>query len=318
VTAPPLVLESAELRVTVDPLIGGTITAIAHKRLGASILGSVPWTPVRAPLDPASVTEEPIWLTRYTGGWPLLFPNGGDACRFEGAFHGFHGEASITSWESQQDGASLRLSCRFQTVPVEMHRLLSVAGESLTISERLTMLGDRAIRVMWGHHPTFGGDLLAGPFEIGTNARRAQADNRYDPASNPLRPGAEGSWPFLEGKSGPFDLSHPCGTIAAGGCLKDFPAEAWASIHRLDGSVAARLSWDAEYFPHAWLWIELGGTSEPPWLGRGHVIGLEPNTTWPANGLAEAARCGGSLLVLAPGAEIETRLQLDVFKPDRA
>ena len=36
------VLESDLLRVTVTPQIGGTITAIEHKGLGASVLGTVP------------------------------------------------------------------------------------------------------------------------------------------------------------------------------------------------------------------------------------------------------------------------------------
>ena len=91
-----LVLQNEQLRITVTPEVGGTITAIEHKGLGASVLGTVPWEPEGTPLEPGAAREETLWLTRYTGGWPLLFPNGGDACEFEGVFHGFHGEGSIT------------------------------------------------------------------------------------------------------------------------------------------------------------------------------------------------------------------------------
>ena len=40
-----VVLESEALRVTVNPQVGGTITAVEHKGLGASVLGTTPWEP---------------------------------------------------------------------------------------------------------------------------------------------------------------------------------------------------------------------------------------------------------------------------------
>ena len=86
------------IRVTVNPQVGGTITEIVHRPSGLSVLGRVPWDPVDAPIASFAARDEPEWLTRYTGGWPLLFPNGGDACTVDGMFHGFHGEASIAPW----------------------------------------------------------------------------------------------------------------------------------------------------------------------------------------------------------------------------
>src|SRR5262249_60462072 len=106
------------------------------------------------------------------GGWPILFPNGGDACSFEGMFHGFHGEASVVPWETNRDGTALRLRRRFFTVPAEMHRELRVEGDSLTIRETVRLDGDRPIKAMWRHHPTFGSDLLDGPFAIHASAWR--------------------------------------------------------------------------------------------------------------------------------------------------
>ncbi len=167
---------------------------------------------------------------------------------------------------------------------------------------------------MWVHHPTFGSDLLAGPVEITSGARKATVDETYDPATNPLVPGASGTWPIVAGKAGPFDLGRPHGTMAALAYLHDFDAP-WIAIRRLDDAIAAALSWDGERFPCAWLWCELGGTVEAPWHGRGRLIGLEPNTTRPGMGLAEARRRGGSLLRLVPGQELTTELRLHVFKP---
>lgn len=314
-----VMLESGSLRVAVRPHVGGTITTIKHKQLGLSVLGTVPWEPVASPLNSCAAPDERIWLTRYTGGWPLLFPNGGDACTFEGAFHGFHGEASISAWESQASGSMIHLRRRFTTVPVRMKREISVAEDLLTIREIVEVEGDKPVSVMWGHHPTFGSDLLAGDFEIETGGRSVRVDEGYDPPANPLRPGSTGTWSMIQGKAGMIDLRRPLdhiadGRMAALAYLHDFESP-WVSIRRLDNAVAIALSWDARIFPCAWLWFEIGGTSDAPWSGRTRLIGLEPNTTGLAYGLAEARRRGAGMLTLHPSLPVEAIIRLHVFKP---
>lgn len=313
-TAGVLILENGALRIVVDPTVGGTITAIEHKATGRSVLGTVPWTPRPGPAETHAAPDENAWLPYYTGGWPILFPNGGDACTFDGVFHGFHGEASLARWGAEQTAGRLRLRHRFATVPVEMERDLAVAGETLTIRERITMQGERPVSVMWGHHPTFGSDLLDGPFEIGTDARRVAVDDRFDPPLNPLQPGAAGAWPNVPGKTGSYDLSRPRAPMAAMAYLTDFERpSAW--IRRLDNTIAAVLSWDGAVFPYAWLWCELGGTPDAPWNGQARLIGIEPNTTWPGNGLSDTHRRGAPLLSLRPNDRIETWVSLTVTRP---
>lgn len=309
-----IVLESGSLAVTVAPDIGGTITKIVHKGSGHSILGEVPWSPVARPLDPPAAPDEATWLTRYTGGWPLLFPNGGDACSFEGRPHGFHGEASVAPWSVARLGAALHLHRDFTTVPIAMRRVITLDNDLLILEEEA--VATEPVTVMWGHHPTFGGDLLAEDFEIGTAARQVIADSLYDPPTNPLLPGAEGTWPHLAGKQGPIDLRYPghLGKVASLAYLTDF-ASPWISIRRLDNEVAALLSWDDALFPHAWFWCELGGTPDAPWRGRARLIGLEPNTTCFGGGIAEAHRRGEALLHLVPGKPVAATIRLQVFKP---
>ena len=311
----PVLIESDQLRVTVDPSVGGTIKAVEHLELHASVLGTLPWEALPGPTDTIAAPDEPNWLRYYTGGWPLLFPNGGDACTFDGVFHGFHGEASLAPWYAEIGDSDLRLFRRFESVPVEMHRHMALDGDVLTIRETVRLVGDKPIRVMWGQHATFGSDLLDGPFEIQTGARKVTADPLYDPEENPLRPGATGNWPMIAGWTGPFDLSEPESGITAVACIHDF-VSAWASIRRLDDAVGAALSWDPKVYPCAWLWYELHGRTEPPWNSQSWVIGIEPNTTWPPNGLAHAAEAGGHLLTLQPGEDVSSWIRLHVFKPD--
>jgi len=310
-----IVVESEKLRVTIDSLVGGTITAVEHIGLGKSVLGTVPWKPEAAPPKTPAAPDEQAWLPYYTGGWPVLFPNGGNACEFDGVFHGFHGEASLAPWEAQVAPLSVRLKRRFESVPVEMLREIGVEGELVTVRETARMLGEQPIKVMWGHHPTFGSDLLGGPFAIETGACNVTADDQYDPGLNPLKPGASARWPVIAGKNFSFDLSSPGDHLAAMAYLHDFES-AWASIRRLDNSIAAALSWDLDIFPFCWLWLELGGTPDAPWNGKARLIGLEPNTTWPGNGLADAARRGAPLLTLKPGAHVSALVRLHVFEPE--
>lgn len=309
-------LESASLAVTVKPQLGGTITAVRHKPTGLAVLGRVPWRSVDAPLPGPAARDEPEWLTRYSGGWPLLFPNAGDACTVRGTFHGFHGEASIAPWEAEEkDGGTLVLSRSFTTVAATMRRTISVVGGTMTIREHVSCAGARPVEVMWGHHPTFGSDLLAGPFEITCGARHVRAEAHYDPPANPLAPDATGAWPLLAGKAGGrIDLAHPRAPWASVAYLTEFAAP-WAAIRRMDDAIAVLLEWDGTAFPCAWLWCELAGTAEAPWDGRTHLVGIEPNTTPCALGLGESLARGAPVLQLTPGATLSASIALTVFTP---
>jgi hypothetical protein len=310
-------LESAALRVTINPRVGGTITAIEHRALGLNVLGTVPWDPIDAPMEPAEARDEPAWLTRYTGGWPLLFPNAGDACVFERVAHGFHGEASITPWQAETSRSAIRLTRRFTTVPVHMSRIVTLEDDVVALQETAEVVGNHPVKVMWGHHPTFGADLLDGDFEIQSGAGTVTVDSAYDPKGNPLQPGAAGKWPLVPGKAGPFDLSclgRGASKITALTYLHDFDG-AWISLRRMDDAVAVALSWDAGIFPCAWLWFDFGAVADPPWNGKTRLIALEPNTTRFGWGLAEAQRHGAHLLTLRPGVPVTTTVRLHVFKP---
>jgi len=291
-----LTIESEALSATVNPRAGGTITGLRHRPSGLSVLGQVPWTTIEDPL-PAPARDEPEWLTRYTGGWPLLFPNAGDACTVDGVFHGFHGEASVSPWDvTSATSDTLVLARRFNAVPVFMRREISIARDTLTIREALKHHGDAAISVMWGHHPTFGSDLLDGPFEMTSGAAEMSIEPAFAPPAS-------------------ANLLRPSAPLASLAYLQRF-AQSWAAIRRCDDAIAVLLTWDGARFPCAWLWHELEATAAAPWSGRTRLIAIEPNTTPCALGLAEAMARGAPLLRLAPGEEATAHICLRVFKPE--
>ncbi|MCA3572573.1 MAG: hypothetical protein IOC86_01555 [Aestuariivirga sp.] len=310
-----LQIESDALAVSVNPGVGGTITDVRHRASGLSVLGRVPWNCEDSPLPSLAARDEPEWLTRYTGGWPLLFPNAGDAATVDGVFHGFHGEASIAPWHVvEQRADALVLERRFAVIPALMRRTMTVDGDTLTMAEEVTLETPSPADVMWGHHPSFGSDLLDGPFEITCGATDVRVEPLYDPPANPLRPGATGRWPTVAGKDAVSDLRRPLAPCASLAYLEGFD-QPWAAIRRLDDAVAIVLTWDGARFPCAWLWCELCGTRDEPWGGRTRLVAIEPNTTACSLGLNEARRRGLPLLRLLPGKAYSASIALRVFTP---
>jgi hypothetical protein len=308
VTAPEI-LENGLVRAVVTPGLGGTVTALRHLASGIEVLARVPWTPRAAPL--AFAASEEAWLQTFAGGWPLMFPNAGDACRDGAVSHGFHGEGSVSPWSAAREGGALVLERRFVAVPVTMTRRLWLEDHRLIVAE--TVQADGPCAVVWGQHVTFGGDLLAGPVRLATSAGRLAACATYDPAASPLLPGGTGDWPVLPGKAGPVDLSAPTDGVAALACLQELGPAPWAELRTGDGRMAVRLDWSADPWPLAWLWIETGGSLQPPWFGKGRMIAIEPCTTWPATGLAAARAAGGPILTLAPGEIRHARISLSLL-----
>jgi hypothetical protein len=305
-----VVLDNGLLRATVAPGLGGTILSLAHLPSGLSALGTVPW---RADPEPpaAPPMTEAAWLRHYTGGWPILFPNGGEACVAGGATHGFHGEGSVSPWRAEAEPAAVTLTRRFASVPATLTRRIALAADTLSVTTEARAGAPCA--AIWGEHATFGGDLLAGAFRFETAGAALRADPGYDPPANPLLPGGEGRWPHLPGKDGgTLDLSRPAEGWAALVYLSDFTRPE-ITLARDDGRLAATLSWQGEVFACLWYWIELAGTPDPPWGGRTRLIGLEPCSTAATDGLARAAARGDRLVRLEPGraigAEVRLRLQ---------
>jgi galactose mutarotase-like enzyme len=306
------VLRSEAVEVVLTPGKGGDLVSVRHVPTAQEVLARTPWFP--SPRSPVSQSDPALtWLERYPGGWQLLFPNAGAACEHAGGQHSFHGEASVAPWDvADLEAAAVTLRRRFFVVPVEFERRITVEDDLVVVRESASNTSDEPVEVMWGHHPGFGGDLLAGAVALATNAQAVHTDPAYDVAGNALAPGHSGPWPLVPGTDGStVDLRTPLNGQSCLAYLDGLPSSAWASICRRDGALGVALSWSSEHFPCAWLWQELGGTRTPPWSGRGRVVGLEPCSSWPGN-LATAARAGAQL-VLEPGGRRDCEVRLHVF-----
>lgn len=305
-----VVLDNGTLRATITPGLGGTITALRHLPTGNELLARTPWETSPNPLDFAP--DEATWLTRFSGGWPVMFPNAGDACDDSPMRQGFHGEGSVSAWAAQEGAGGLTLTRRFDALPVTMTRRLTLDGNRLNVTETVAAYGP--CTVAWGQHVTLGSDLLTGPVTLATSARRLHACANFTPLASPLLPGATGAWPTLPGRDGPVDLTHPPEGSALLACLADLGPAPWSSLARADG-LSIRLDWSADPWPLAWLWVETGGTTDAPWNGQARMIAIEPCTTWPATGLARARAAGGPVLTLAQGETRHAQITLTVLNP---
>jgi hypothetical protein len=292
-------LTSAELAVEVAPRFGGSITRVTHRPSGWDVLWRTPWAGDAPEPERDRPLESAEWCACSRGGWQVAFPNGGDACDWAGVRHGFHGEASVAAWNVLElHRSSIRLGLQLTAAPLEVERLITVVGARVSLRDQVVNLSDSPVDVMWTQHPGLGGDLLAGPVTIQTNARSFELDDQAAVVGVDARPGAAGRWPVVGGA----DLSRPVEGGALLGRLHDFDGGPWVSVAREDGSLGVRLTWDAAIYPHCWIWQELGGTAGPPWHGEARVIGVEPATSWPGQGLARAATISGTALAIAPRA----------------
>jgi Domain of unknown function (DUF4432) len=297
-------LSSSELTVTLLPEKGCDVLDLIHRESGVDVLLKTPWTPGRRPIHAPSSLE--AWLEAYPGGWQLILPNGGDSTVEHGVEWGFHGDAALVPWEIEELGPSRAIfSTTLLTAPLDLRRVVTVEGPELRVEEEVRNGSEDPLEVMWGHHPALGAPFLAPGCTIAVSARTFRSDDRA-PGTG-LAPGAVSEWPYAELESGgTIDLSiiPPAEERRAVlGYLTDFE-EGRYRIESPRSGLAVELEWPLEVFPVAWFWQELHASPDYPWYRRLYTTALEPNTSWPGQGIASVREKGGSTLRLEGG---ETR-----------
>jgi uncharacterized protein DUF4432 len=274
-----------------------------------------------------------VWLTEggfrradnfvdgYGGGWQEILPNGGAPSSHDGVSFGQHEEVSLLPWDYEvvadtEDRVAVRLSVACSKMPLRLVKELSLEARSarLDVAETLVNESDAPVQLMWGHHLAFGA-----PF-IRPGARIRLADGIEGiPHPSALNEGGRRiaaepfQWPHAsspDGKQVDLSVLPPAGTPSDIVYLTGFPARAWYEVGGDD--LALRVTWDGEVMPYLWFWQEFGRTVGYPWYGRHWNIGLEPFSSYPTNGLAEAV-ANGTALELGPRERREFSLSAEVI-----
>jgi hypothetical protein len=304
-----LFLENEELRVGVNASRGGELFELCWKPRDVDFV----WLSRRA-LDgsppPAAVPDpELAFLHRYPGGWQEVFPNGGAPSTYRGVRFGQHDEVWGLEWdvevvEDDPAAIAVALSVRAGRVPCRLRKELWLcAGRPrLELRETVENLSGEAVEAMWGHHVTFGPPFLREGCRVVLPAEGLRVlphPEAIDPAGRRVRP-VESSWPLAAAPDGsPVDLGllPPPGTPGDIVYVRGF-REGWYEVRDRAG-LGLRVTWDAAVLPYLWFWQEFGAWRGHPWFGRHYNVGLEPFSSYPTNGLAEAV-ANGTALVLEP------------------
>ncbi len=318
-----IVLENELLCVTV---LAGKGTDVVEFNFKPRDLDFVTLTPggIRNPLAALPSTSDPLasFLDVYPGGWQEILPNAGAPSTAYGAHFDQHAEVSAVPWdvalvEDTEAAVCVRFSVRLQKLPLVLVKELRLnAGEAtLHVSETLTNECDLPVQVMWGQHIAFGK-----PFLVPGATIRLPGRVEIIPHPEAIAPGGRrvsdrrgAIWPMARGASlKSLDLS----VVPAPGAPSDIVyltgfTDGWYEITRPTDGTGLRVEWDTGTFPCLWYWQEFGATTGYPWYGRAWMVGLEPMSSYPTNGLAEAI-ANGTALSLAPRASRQTWYRVEV------
>jgi hypothetical protein len=316
-------LENDYLKVVVLPGKGTDICEFRYKPSDSDILWRAPWG-VKNPSTyvPDTASSHAMFLDLYHGGWQELFPNAGASCNYKGAELGFHGELCKVPWEYQllednENVAVARFHVRTVRTPFRVEKTLRVERDKPTLfmEETVTNEGTESMDFMWGHHPVFGPPLLSQDSRLFLGARSVETAKVMG-GRQVLPPETRfSSFPVIKTAGGEdFDLSRmltASARISNLVYLSDLD-DGWYSLVNEKTRLGFALRWDVRVFPYIWLVQEFCGTSNYPWWGKAYLVGIEPQSSVPAEGL-EKAITRGTQLTLAPGASLSTNICASMF-----
>lgn len=317
-------MENQFLSVTLLPEKGADIYSLVYKPRQVDVLWKSPWglkKPGTGVVSSGGSTEV-AWLEHYEGGWQLIFPNGGDECRYKGAPLNFHGEASALPWDYEvlqksSSSVSIQFTVQLYRSPFRVRRTVTVerALPAVHLHEMIENRAEEDLHYMWGQHPAFGSPFLAEGCRLHLPARTFTAHDAETSPSSRIAPSTTGSWPSVSGKHGIVDLSvlpptHERATEF--GYISGLEA-GWYGISNPATGFGFALEWPKEIFPYVWFWQELRGSFGFPWYGSCYVMAVEPFTSVPGCGL-ERAIASGTAPTLAAGSKVEARIAASFFE----
>jgi len=151
---------------------------------------------------------------------------------------------------------------------------------------------------MWGHHPALGAPFIDDTCVIDVSAHACHAHDVKRFANQSLEPGQTFTWPHAVGRDGAavdFSRVQPPGAGTADLLYLTDLDDGWFAVTNQAKALSFGMAWTRETFPHLWHWHDANGTPGYPWHGGGYVLALEPWSSYPSLGLAEAVAQGTQL-----------------------
>lgn len=264
------------------------------------------------------------FLDCYGGGWQDLFPTYGGPADYYGAQIGIHGEACIYPWdttvvEDTPDRISVTFSLYLKRSPFRLERnyVLERGSAKLTLTQSVENTGTQTYDFMWGHHPAFGFPFLdesvriklKGNPDLLVPAGAAGTDDC------PFAEETKGVWPILKDRNGNdflADRAYSAKDRMRAEYVISGMEEGDIEVVNENKKIGFRMKYDSNIFRHIWVWGLYCGSKGYPWFGRVYTLGVEPQSSSPAN--FELAKAAGDVLCIEPGKKMTTVFTSEVTK----
>jgi hypothetical protein len=281
---------------------------------------------MRKPYVATSALPEGAFHDYFYGGWQEVLPSAGWASEpYMGVSQGLHGEVSLLPFDAQvlednPDHVLLRTRVRLYRSPLSLEREMSLERDraALFIKERLVNESEGEFAIMWGHHPSLGAPFLNEGCTVQAPARKVEV-LAYHP-NGLWEPGGDYDFPMVPNRrTGELqDITIVPSRDARSVDVVFFKelSEGWYGISDPKAGIGFGMAWDNSLFKYLWMWQVYGGHNDYPWYGRTYNCALEPFTSYPPAGIANAIK-NGSALVLKPSETIETDLVAVAYEHSR-
>jgi hypothetical protein len=299
-------LESNLIKISILAGRGADLVEFIYKPKNINLAwqSSTGWPTKKTPFNhPADVAS---FLDGYPGGWQSIFPNGGAPSTYKGIEFAQHDEVSMLEWQYEiLTGNENEISVKFETKTQKLNFIyekiftLRNGEPTLFLDENIKNLSNEETKTMWGTHITFGEPFLDqfSTIEVENGAIARPHDQAISSIGRRLGSVLDFNWPISQGESGEivdFSKIPPRGTKSEIIYIFNFDTAKY-SVNSPTSGLKVEVSWDKSNLPYLWYWQEFGGSNEYPWYGKHFNIGLEPFSSYPTNGLADAVSNGSAL-----------------------
>lgn len=319
---PAIVIENDRLRLTILVGRGADVVECLYKRKDLDLVWLTQWGIPTKQVPANYPPNVDSFLDGYPGGWQSIFPNGGAPSTVDGVEFAQHDEIALLPWdheviEESSEMVAVRCTVLTRKTKFRISKTFTLKAGTSTVSvqEEIENLADSPQHAMWGFHISFGApflnqesvielpndvEVIPHPEAITSTGRRVASTDRF-------------TWPIATSSDGgkvDFSKMPEKGTDSEMLYLIGFET-GWYRITSPSSDISVRVSWDKDLLPYLWYWQEFGSSTEYPWFGKHYNIGLEPFSSFPTNGLAEAIK-NGSALTFQAGEKKVSEIEFEV------